>query len=200
MHADDLDARVALLDAGGYAADECGVAHRDVDCGDQRELPKNFEADGGGARGQVGVGGVVEEVDAGTARVLFGFLEGVGKIRAADFDDLCSEIDDALALDGIGIRGKKNGGTKAESFCGEGHGGTVIARAGGGDFFDGAAAKIDGQSVERATRLEGGGGKLEFELEMELHFGAVESGTWDERRKRQIGSEELLCFVDGGEG
>ena len=200
LDADDLHARVGLFDCGGEAADERGISHGDVDGGDLGELREDFEADGGGAGGEFGVGGVVEEIDAGAAGIFIGCEKGVGEIGAAGFDDLRAEIGNALALDGIGIGGKKNGGADAEGFGGEGDGGSVIAGAGCDDFLDGAMAERGGEGVEGAARFEGVGGENGFEFEVDFDVAAGERRAGDEGSDGEIDGEELLGGLDGGEG
>jgi len=199
LDAEDLHARIGLLDGRGEAADERGVSHRDVDGRDLGKLLENFEADGGGTGGEFGVGGVVEEINAGAAGVFVGGEEGVGEIGAAGFDDAGAKIGDALAFDGIGVGGEKNRGADAESFGGEGNGGSVIAGTRGDDFFDGALAKRGGEGVESAAGLEGVSGENGFELEMDLGIAAIERRASDERSDREISGEEFLGRVDGGE-
>lgn len=127
-------------------------------------------------------------------RIVAGGEESVDEILAADFDDVRAKIGDAFTFDGIGIRGEKDSGADAERFCGEGHGGAVIAGAGGGDLFDGPATKIGGQGVKGAARFERVGGELDFEFEMSLCFAAGEGRTGDERRHWEVAGKKMLSF------
>jgi len=116
------------------------------------------------------------------------------------FDDACAEVCNALSFDGIGIGRKKDGCGNTQRFCGIGDGCTVIAGAGGGDFLNGAAAKIGGKGIECAARLEGVGGEFNFEFEVNWCGAGGKSGARNERCRGQIFGEESLGFPDGGEG
>jgi len=107
-------------------------------------LIRDFEADGAGTGRQVRIGGIVQEIDSGTARIFGGVLESLGKVGTSAFYNAGTEFANLIALNGIRVRGQKNGRRNSEDLAGIGDRGAVVASAGGCDLFDFAPAEIGG--------------------------------------------------------
>ena len=70
----------------------------------------NFQTNRARTRGKDRIGGIVQEVDARTRRILAGATGGFGEIGASGHHNSRAQVFNLLALDRIRILGQKNCG------------------------------------------------------------------------------------------
>src|SRR5262249_6998861 len=198
LHSNDPYAGLCLLDGGAYAANQRGIAHGNVHGGHGRKLLQDFEADRGRTGRQVGFSRIIQKIYAVTLCIVFRQMRSVGQVSSSSFDNASAEFGDSPALDLIGVLRKENGGSNAELARGPGHRSAVIAGAGGNDLSDLAALKIRGESKERASRLEGAGGEVNFEFQISCSVWSGKGGRGQQTRRRKARGKQRLGSANDG--
>ena len=200
LYADDLNARVDLLDAGSHTGQQAAAARRNQNHIDSRLVAQDFHADGALTCHDVLV---IKRMNKGRAGFLYDFhCLGIGVIvaRAGQHDIRAV----ALGRGYLGNRGgtrHTNGSRNADLSCGKRNALRVVACGRSNDRLESACLVQLHDFVICTAHLEGAGFLLVFALQKD--FCAGHAGEGCRRGERNIVNDRLQTlrgFVDVFDG